>query len=125
MSSAALPATIGHRNRAVARMITNRAQAMAAAVEANALRRAMKMIEAPRMVRTIGIQDSNRFSCRPVETRSTTGSKESRKVGWKATSVKDPVSAVNAMGASMIQLLTAVPMTASGLRMASGPQPRS
>ena len=76
-------------------------------------------------MRTIGIQDANRFSCSAVETRSTTGSKESRKVGWKATSVNDPVNAVNAIGASMIQLLTAVPMTASGLRIASGPQPRS
>ena len=101
------------------------AQPMAAAVEASALRRAMKMIDNPSSASTAGIQVANRFSCRAVETRSTVGLKVSRNVGLKATSVREPVSAVSASGACMIQLLTEVPMTASGFLIASGPQPRS
>ncbi len=53
------------------------------------------------------------------------GSNTSRKVGAKATSVIEDVMAVSDTGRLSIQLLTAVPTTASGLRAASGPQPRS
>src|SRR5690606_9228408 len=45
--------------------------------------------------------------------------------GAKATLVTDPVNAVKAIGNCMIQLLIVEPMTASGCRIASGPQPRS
>ena len=99
----------------MARITTINAQPIAAAVVANAERRALNRISRPNSAITAGTQDANRLSCSEDDTRSMTGSNTSRNVGSNATWVNDPVSAVNAIGTCMIQLLTAVPMTASGL----------
>jgi hypothetical protein len=125
VASAARPASTGHRKRAVATRTTIRAQPTAAAEVASEALRALKMINTPIAAMTNGIHEANRFWWRAVETSSTAPSNPPRKSGANATCVTEPVRAVRAIGSCTSQLLIAVPMTASGCRIASGPQPRS
>ncbi len=125
VSSATWPAASGHRKIAVAMSTTSIAHPIAAAVVASAERRALSRIAMPSSAMTAGTQVANRLRCREAEIRSTAGSNTSRKVGSNATSVIEVVSAEIDTGMLISQLLIAVPITASGLRAASGPQPRS
>src|SRR5664279_1989352 len=104
---------------------TIRAQPIEAAVVASADLRAVTRIANPKIASTAGNQAANRLRWRAREICVIAGSKTPRNVGWNATEVSDVVSAENATGMLMIQLLTAVPITASGWFATSGPQPRS
>ena len=109
----------------MATITTNMAQATPAAAVARDIPRALIRMPIPRSARIAGTQRANRLSCRAAETRRSIGSKTSRKVGLKATSVREAVSEAKVIGRFITQLLIAVPITASGFRAASGPQPRS
>ena len=105
--------------------MTNIAQPTAAVAVESRIPRALISRPMPMIAMIAGTQRAKRLSCSAVETLVSIGSKTSRKVGLKATSVSEAVSELSATGRFMIQLLIAVPITASGLRAASGPQPRS
>src|SRR4051794_17299594 len=112
--SATCPACNGQRKIAVAIKMTINAHPIAAAVVARALRRARSRITIPSRAITAGTQVANRLRCSELETCAIAGSKMFRKVGLNATAVIEEVSAAIEIGMLLIQLLNAVPITASG-----------
>ncbi len=125
VSSAACPATSGHRNTMVTSTITRRAQPMALAEEASAACRDRQMMNTPSAASTTNAQRSKTVRCRVSTTLVISGSNTPRKSGEKAASSTAPVAATIVVGISRIQLPIAVPIEASGFRTMSEPQPRS
>jgi hypothetical protein len=98
VSSAACPATSGHRKITVASTMTSSAQPIAPAEEASEALRARQISSSPTAETVTRNHWSNTVRRRLSTTLETRGSKTPRKSGWNAALSTAPVAATAALG---------------------------